>query len=922
MVKRSFIALIVAISLITVSCSQEKSAEEYIQNGKSYFDKKEWKSAVIEFKNAIKQVPKNAQARALLGQTYLETFSTNAAIKEIIRARDLGYGEEKIIIPLGKAYAQDRDYKKIIEDIVIDKAYSDATQADIYALRAKAYLAIGNTDSAKQALDQAKQKDDSATDVRLAWALFEKQNGNVEAQKSWLKPLLEKDGGVADAWSQMGEIENAANNLEAAEKAYTRSIELRQYTHYDYARRALVRVARQNFKGAQADIDTLKKAGAKWPAVGHIDGVLAYQDKRYDEAQSHFQDVLSRAPQYGPSQYMLALIYFNNRSFQNAVALLEQYTANYPDQIQAEIIYVSSLVQLNQLDKALAVLDRLRGTSADDYRVLSLLGNVYMRQHQTDKAIKVLQQAIKLKPDQASSRMQLGATLIGNESTLTEGQQQLIKAIELNPELIQAELALFSSYIKEKRFTDARQLAQNLDKKHADNSQGANMIALTYLAEEQKEKAVTQLKDTLKRFPDDFLTSHNLARIYMQDKKLTEAKTLYENVLTKQPAHLQTLNQLALIAAREGDQAQMMLRLKQAEEGNPDQLSPKITLASQYLKQNKPGQAIEVLNGVKQEQKELPGYILLMAQAKLGINEQQHAIRLLKLLVSKNPEISAAHFLLARGYALEKKPAQMRQELQITLDLVPEHLQSNIVMARLDLSEGKFDDFKKRVAYLEKIHPGNADVEFLKAKAATGDQDYSGAITTLSSLMKQTPNSQVAIDLSRNQWQTGDKQGAIAGLELWLEGNAKDTPALMLLAQYYLADNRNEEGKAAYQKLVTQTENNPVVLNNLAWLLKDTDPEQGIEYAQKALKLKPDSALAQDTLAMLYLQINDKEKALEWSEKAAKAMPDFEEIQLNYAKVLVANNQKAKAKALLNALYTKTKSDKTKQLIRKELDNL
>ena len=80
-------------------CSQEPNTAEYIKSGQTYLEKKEWKSAIIEFKNAVKQTPENAKARALLGQTYLETQSAYAAVKELEQAINFGYDRSELSVP-------------------------------------------------------------------------------------------------------------------------------------------------------------------------------------------------------------------------------------------------------------------------------------------------------------------------------------------------------------------------------------------------------------------------------------------------------------------------------------------------------------------------------------------------------------------------------------------------------------------------------------------------------------------------------------------------------------------------------------------------------------------------------------------------------------------------------------------------------
>jgi putative PEP-CTERM system TPR-repeat lipoprotein len=913
-----FVILVATLS----ACEQSKSVEEYSQSGQSHFDKKEWKSAIIEFKNAIKEDPKNASVRAKLGRSYLKTYSANAAIKELTRAIKLGHNKNELLIPLGRAYRMSGQYDKILEEINVDVSQTATEQARILAHRAAAYLGTDNTKEALNALNKAKQLDDSATEVRLAWAGFEGQRRNIPEQRAWLAPLLERDGGIADAWSQLGQVETQANNAVAAEKAYSRSIELRQLIHRDHVRRALIRVSVNDLEGAQSDINALKNAGANWPMVGHIDGVIAFDGNDIETAKSKFLDVLSRVSTFAPSQYMLGLIYFNDKNFQSAVTLLLNYVSSRPTELRPNLIYAGSLFELNKVEEGMVVLNRLIAKHPENHQTLTLLGYGHVLQGRPDKANEILKRAVALTPEQADTRFRYGATLLSDESTRAQGQQELMAAIELDPDLFRAELILFRSYLSEKQLSNALDLAINQEKKNPGDSTGANMVARTYLADGKKDKSVAKLNETLKQFPGDLQTTNNLARIHLQDNSLATAKELYRSILETDSSNLEALNQLAVIAIREKNNDQMMLRLTQAQERNPDQISPRLSLVSQYLRQNENIKAIDLLNGAKPEQKEVLGYVLLLAQAKLAVGEQQHAERLLKKLIAHTPDITAAHFLLARSYAANNKSEKMRSSLNKTIELQPNHFAANVIMAKLDLFEGKVDAFKNRVALLDKAFPENQQVRFFKAKIASGESNYAGAIDTLSSLMAETPNTEIIIDLSANQWQTGDKPGAISGLQLWTEEHPDDSKAIMLLAQFYMAEDRLEDAKQAYEALNVFTGDDPVVLNNLAWLLGDTNPEQGIIYAEKALSLSPDNAFTQDTLAMLYLKTKEYDKALDYSTKAATALPKIAEVQFNYASILAANNQVDKAKELLNDMLKKTTKEQTKQLIREQLDQL
>jgi len=378
---------------------------------------------------------------------------------------------------------------------------------------------------------------------------------------------------------------------------------------------------------------------------------------------------------------------------------------------------------------------------------------------------------------------------------------------------------------------------------------------------------------------------------------------------------------MALISARQGNRGDMMQWLQKAVDRNPKQTQPRLILATQYLQQGNSTAAIRVLNDVDVEDKQRAGFILLMSRAKLGVGEVDHAQRLLRTLVKQQPKLAAAHFLLAQVYAVKNDAGKMREELEQTVLLVPDHLMAQVFLARLDLAEGKDKAFNTRLAALQEIYPGNVEVELLKARQSSTNKDFDSAIKALSGLLAEVPQTGVVIELSRNQWQAGDKQGAISSLELWSESN-KDSRVLLLLAEFYLLENRNEEATATYQVLEQELPDNAAVLNNLAWSLKDSNPGKGLEYAQKADRLDPDNPAVMDTLAMLLMKNGENARALEVIEQTISKAPDVLDIQLNYADILVANNQTSQAKKVLKEALQKTTDPDKKQLINQRLKNL
>jgi len=177
-------AISITFTLFASACTQQVSTEEYMENGRKYFDERNWKSAVIEFKNVIKNSPEHSEARALLGKTYINTGSSNAAIKELKRAIEFGYDKGMLMRPLAKAYLQVDQLHNVVDEILPSKNQSKEIQTSIYAMRAIAYMGLKNKKQSLNSLNKAKKIDESNTDVRLAWAYYEKNRGDLTAQKN------------------------------------------------------------------------------------------------------------------------------------------------------------------------------------------------------------------------------------------------------------------------------------------------------------------------------------------------------------------------------------------------------------------------------------------------------------------------------------------------------------------------------------------------------------------------------------------------------------------------------------------------------------------------------------------------------------------------------------------------------------------
>jgi predicted Zn-dependent protease len=118
------------------------------------------------------------------------------------------------------------------------------------------------------------------------------------------------------------------------------------------------------------------------------------------------------------------------------------------------------------------------------------------------------------------------------------------------------------------------------------------------------------------------------------------------------------------------------------------------------------------------------------------------------------------------------------------------------------------------------------------------------------------------------------------------------------------------------------TPNNPIALNNLAWVAGELGDARAVGYAERALKLAPNSANILDTLGALLVKQGDAKQGITYIERARSIDPKRAEFQLSYARALIALGQKDAARKELEALAQREESFNGKEAVPSLLKSL
>ncbi len=182
--------------------------------------------------------------------------------------------------------------------------------------------------------------------------------------------------------------------------------------------------------------------------------------------------------------------------------------------------------------------------------------------------------------------------------------------------------------------------------------------------------------------------------------------------------------------------------------------------------------------------------------------------------------------------------------------------------------------------------PDRADLRTALANLYVRTEQYDLALAelqgTLDTGKNLSPKTKAGLlfQLGETNRRKGDLNEAMRLFQAAAAANPSDTKALTrtLVALALLMDGtgRHDEALPLYEQILKLDPNNPVALNNLAYIKaeKGIDLDQALDLAQKAAKQVKDSAEIQDTLGMAYLKKNQPDQAAAAFRAALQSQPN------------------------------------------------
>ena len=316
-----------------------------------------------------------------------------------------------------------------------------------------------------------------------------------------------------------------------------------------------------------------------------LDLAIAYRKAgMYDEAAQALRDGLQSMPWSDALTASLVSLDVDESHFEAASLLAEKIARSKPDDLEAQRIYLRTLVITGNNEVAAALGRKLLSRAPHDADLLNLNGLIEQKAGDFESARKHLEEAVAISPNNYNPRVNLGVVLADLKDA-TGARKQFEKAIELGTDEPQVHFELAKVLRTLGETQAAQQQLAIYQKRLKEKSEQAEAVSkATEAAEAVKSgdnhKAADLYRAACAAQPQNANLAYRLAMILDSQGDLNGERAALQRAVQDNPRFAQAQYQLGYMDFQAGNNAAAEREFRATIDALPDNVQAWISLAA------------------------------------------------------------------------------------------------------------------------------------------------------------------------------------------------------------------------------------------------------------------------------------------------------------------------------------------------------
>ena len=573
------------------------------------------------------------------------------------------------------------------------------------------------------------------------------------------------------------------------------------------------------------------------PGVSMQIAFILERQKHLPEAEPYFRKVIEKDKTSNLAYMNLYRLYMVEQKTPEAEQLLKEAIQNNPK----TPVYLERLAfhygALGRRDDMLNVLAQIKAHAKDFEAVYSVVGDFYLRTGDTESALREYREGILKDP---------------TRKTLYQHD-------------------IISTLLRQGKRAEAAEVNNQVLKENPKDPDATSLRATFLLDQGDVNNALTQLQGVVTSSPDNAVAHFQLGRAYLASNRPDgpeSARQQFERAIALQPNLIQPRIGLAQLQVMRGEYEAALDTVQAILQRDPGSVAAKVIQSQAYLGQKKFEDSKNLLTGMMKSNPNSPDVYYQFGKSLLAEGKAKEAEAAFQRAYELNPLNNQSLLGVVESEIQQGQPERAMTILQNEAKKAPNRLDLLLLMGTTAKRENKFEDamvyFTLVLNGLDKKSKTRADLYLQLADCYRMSGDLNNAVANLQKAREILPESEIVLqDLGRVMDQAGHRS----------------------------------EARQAYEACLKVSPNNVVVLNNLAYLMAESnaDLDLALNYAQKAKGLNPNLSEISDTYGWILLKKGLAEQAIPVFQDLVNRVPTSASYRFHLAKAYAQKGDNAKA---------------------------
>ena len=613
-----------AITTLQNSIKLQPSLDAYYYLGMSMFARKEYESALSQFRIILDRVPDMNQVRTVVGMIYLGQQRIDEAIAE---------------------------FQKVVKE--------NDRNALAHNMLGNSYMSKGMFAEGMRELNRATELDPKLVDAYLKRGIYHLSSGNMKETENDLKAAVQVAPAVLSNRLILSAYYLRQNNFDKAVAVLKEGLNNTKADAPLYSNIATVLFMQKKNAEGLGYLQKAKQSDPSFLLTYFTAADFYFKSGEQDKAVPELQAVLQRDPKN--LKALLALASFYESKGNTTEALVYYGKAVDTKSPAAYVALAQFYVKKKQGDKALSMIDSALKSLPKNPDLLELKGRILLADQQTKEAVSVFEQLEAVAPERGI--MLKIQTFVANKDYVRAADEAR-RLVEIRPKSAQGYLALAQIYdVQGDRNRAIDELKKGVN---ADSGSIAALTQLGYAYARKKDfgQAAASFNEAVRKDPRHSAPAlFGLGALYDEQGKRQDALKKYREALHQSPVYVPALNNVATLYAdnvggtpKEG--LVLAERAVREEPGNPNILD---TYGYLLLKNGRAAEARKILERVSSMLPNNQTVSYHLALAYQGTGDRAQALTLVNKALEggRFPEEARARQLLAelKGEKVKKEKA-------------------------------------------------------------------------------------------------------------------------------------------------------------------------------------------------------------------------------------------------------------------------